>query len=114
MNQIDLSHIFNTLANPTRLEIYRCILKEACECDLSKDEFAGNCVTAISKKLGINQPTVSNHIKELLHAGLIRMEKRGRKIYLFGTLDSADSLLKFSDFVHVKVNDAMKCQTHED
>ena len=38
------------------------------------------CVGELGRDLGIAPSTVSHHIKELYHAGLIRMEKQGQKV----------------------------------
>ena len=108
VNTEQLSKIFNTLSNPVRLKIYQLILDEACDCDTESEEISGNCVTMISEKLGINQPTVSNHIKELVNAGLVVMKKKGRRVYLFGTVDSSSDIFKFSNFIDKKVHDALK------
>lgn len=108
----DLTCIFNALSNPTRLEIYRMILAEACECDFDEEvdnqsnpdfEPSKNCVGAIAEKLGLNQPTVSNHIKELMHSNLIISRKVGKHSYLFGVKESAKILAEFSTFVKQEV-----------
>ena len=96
------------------------ILSEACECDFDEEvsnqsnkrslrhrlkdfEPSSNCVGAIAEKLGLNQPTVSNHIKELLHANLIVSRKVGKHSYLFGVKSTAEMLAKFSNFVEKEV-----------
>ena len=112
MNNIDLARIFNTLSNPTRLEIYRMILIEACECDFDEEvenqsnaefEPSNNCVGAIAEKLKLNQPTVSNHIKELLHANLVISRKVGKHSYLFGVKKTAKALAEFSRLAEQEV-----------
>lgn len=93
----ELSTIFNTLSNPVRLEIYQRILSEACSCDLdNKKGISGNCVSELAKDLSLNQPTVSNHIKELLAAGLIGVRKVGTRSYLFGTNTSVARIHEFA------------------
>ncbi len=94
----NLAEIFSVLSNPTRLEIYNHILQEACECDLgNKRGLSGNCVSKISEALEINQPTVSNHIKELMRAGLIDIRKVGNVNYLFGKHGTLDKLMAFAE-----------------
>ena len=95
----DLYKVFNALSNPVRYEVYVKILHEACECDLTKkSQFNGNCVTEIAKSLKIGQPTVSNHIKELVNCGLVTTQKIGRKVYLFGSEQQAEKLRVFGNF----------------
>ena len=100
----DLHKSFRVLGNPVRLSIFEAILNEACECDMSKSgTVQGNCVTSIAEKLDLPQPTVSNHVKELINSGLVRAEKRGRNIFLFGASDMAYDFKKFGDFFQQKV-----------
>jgi DNA-binding transcriptional ArsR family regulator len=93
-----LAEIFNVLSNPTRLQIYHHILKEACECDLdNKKGLSGNCVSKISEALDLNQPTVSNHIKELVRADLVDIRKVGNVNYLFGKHSTLDEVIAFAE-----------------
>ena len=95
----DLHKCFRALSNPVRYEIFVQLLHEACECDMSQEEsYKGNCATEISKKLEISQPTVSNHIKELVNCGLVTTERRGKKIYLFGSYELAKNFEVFGNF----------------
>ena len=72
------THIIKALANDSRLEIMRW-LKEPrshfppqVEGDLTDD---GVCGLFIAQKLGVGQPTVSEHLRVLVHAGLIRAKR---------------------------------------
>lgn len=90
---------FKVLSNPTRLDIFLEILAEACSCDLDNENMVyGNCVTSIAKKLELPQPTVSNHVKELMNADLIDSHRRGKNIYLFGNEETAKKYEMFSEF----------------
>lgn len=91
-----LAKIFTVLSNPTRLRIYSLILEGACNPDPINDKSATNCATRISKKLKLNQPTVSNHIKELMNANLIVTEKSGKHSYLYGVKRTSALFLKFA------------------
>lgn len=69
---------FKALANDKRLLILEW-LKEPTkhfppqtDGDLEKD---GVCSVFIAEKLGLSQPTVSTHMKELLRAGLVRTKR---------------------------------------
>ena len=74
------------------------ILEEACECNMDEDRFAGNCVGDISKSLGLSQPTVSNHVKELVNSKLVEAKRVGRKIFLFGSEESAIMFRNFGNY----------------
>ena len=87
-----LSKIFGVLSNPIRLKIYTLILEGACGND-------PNCTTSISEKLKLNQPTVSNHMKELINAHLVVVKKQGKHSYLYGVSKTANLLFLFSSQV---------------
>lgn len=64
-----LAHIFKALGDPTRVRLLSLIAAqpggEACICDLTEP-------------VGLSQPTVSHHMKQLADAGLVIREQRGR------------------------------------
>lgn len=101
----NLSKAFTALSNPVRLEIYQRILLEACECDLdNKKSISGNCVSELAKDLQLNQPTVSNHIKELIAADLVGIRKVGTRSYLFGTKQSVRAMDNFVSTISREVS----------
>ena len=59
--------LLSALADPTRLEILRQLAgsAEVCACD-----FTSCC--------DVSQPTVSHHMKQLVDAGLVTRQQRGR------------------------------------
>jgi ArsR family transcriptional regulator len=65
----DLADILKALADPTRLRLISLIASapnaEACACDLSDP-------------VGRSQPTVSHHLSQLVAAGLLEREQRGK------------------------------------
>jgi DNA-binding transcriptional ArsR family regulator len=75
------AQIFKALSNPNRLKIFFS-LATCCKpgtvgiFDASKTA----CVGAIGEDLDIVASTVSHHIKELRHAGLIKTIRRGQNI----------------------------------
>jgi len=75
------ARIFKALSNPNRLRIF---LRLASCCapgrTYNSDAEMCACVGEVGKALGIAPSTVSHHMKELRHAGLIRMERRGQSI----------------------------------
>lgn len=66
------ARVFKALGDPTRLRLVSMIAAheggEACVCDLTAP-------------VGLSQPTVSHHLKQLVDAGLITREQRGRWAY---------------------------------
>ena len=70
--------VIKALANESRMEILRW-LKDPCanfppqvDGDLVRD---GVCGIFIAQKLGVGQPTASEHLRILMQAGLIRAKK---------------------------------------
>jgi len=64
-----LAHVFKALGDPTRVRLLSLIAAqpdaEACICDLTAP-------------VGLSQPTLSHHMKQLTEAGLVTREQRGR------------------------------------
>lgn len=79
-----LAHAFRALSNPHRLAIYLRLLRHA---DSSQDAgLIKSCsLQALIDKLDIGAPTISHHVKELVSAGLITVEREGK--YIRCTLD---------------------------
>ena len=75
------SAVFNALSNPHRLQIYT-ILSGCCSpgssCNL--DAVTACCVGDLGNELDIAASTLSHHLKELSHAGLIHMQRDGKQI----------------------------------
>lgn len=71
---------------------------------MEKDEVSDNCVSKISKCLDIPQPTVSNHVKELVDFGLVESKRKGKNIYLFPSPLFSDNIQEFSGYVTGKVS----------
>lgn len=67
-----LAHVFKALSDPTRVRLLSLIAAtdggEACVCDLTEP-------------VGLSQPTVSHHMKQLTDAGLVTREQRGKWAY---------------------------------
>ncbi len=84
-NRIDdidrYSAIFKALSNPHRLRVFRrlascCAPGTACSVDTAVCQTVG----ALGEPLTIAPSTVSHHLKELHRAGLLRMERRGKRV----------------------------------
>jgi DNA-binding transcriptional ArsR family regulator len=67
--------IFSALADPTRLRLVRLLCRQ-------RDTDA-LCVNALAAFLGVSQPAVSQHIRVLKSAGLVKGERRGYHIHYF-------------------------------
>lgn len=67
-----LARMFKALGDPTRVRLLSMIAAqsdgEACVCDLTEP-------------VGLSQPTVSHHMKQLVDAGLVIREQRGKWAY---------------------------------
>ena len=81
---IDLAAVsarFKALGHPHRLQIF---LKLATCCSpgtaCGSEETMSRCVGDLAQELDIAPSTVSHHLKELTHAGLIATERCGREI----------------------------------
>jgi ArsR family transcriptional regulator len=69
---IELERLFKALADRSRLRILNCLLEADGE---------PVCVCEFQPLLGVAQPTVSHHLKQLVEAGLLDREKRGTYAY---------------------------------
>lgn len=83
-----LADAFKALAHPNRLQIYLEVVAHHREKRGMPAPEAGCGVTEFISKLNIGAPTVSHHVKALVDAGLIRVEKQGKFLtcYLNETL----------------------------
>ena len=68
----ELERLFKALADRHRLQILNCLLQADGE---------AVCVCEFQPLLGIKQPTVSHHLKQLVEAGLLERERRGTYAY---------------------------------
>ena len=68
----DLARTFKALGDPARVRLLSLIAAsgdgEACICDLTAP-------------VGLSQPTVSHHMRQLVDAGLVTREQRGKWAY---------------------------------
>jgi ArsR family transcriptional regulator, arsenate/arsenite/antimonite-responsive transcriptional repressor len=69
---VTLAAGFKALSDPTRLRLISLVAaqgdQEACVCDLTEP-------------VGLSQPTVSHHLKQLVDAGILSREQRGKWAY---------------------------------
>ena len=78
-----LARSFKALGDPTRVRLLSLIAAtdggEACICDLTEP-------------VGLSQPTVSHHMKQLVDAGLATREQRGRWAFYAVVPDALEAL----------------------
>ena len=82
----DLSTAFKALGHPHRLAIVRRLIDEALACEAPSAEAcqldSACCDFAtLASELGVGKSTVSHHLKQLAHAGLIERFRDGRRVY---------------------------------
>ena len=83
----ELERLFKALADRHRLQILNCLLQAG---------EAAVCVCDLQPLLGVKQPTVSHHLKQLVEAGLLERERRGTFAYYRlkpGVLDRVGALI---------------------
>ncbi|AUH49784.1 transcriptional regulator [Chromobacterium sp. ATCC 53434] len=74
------------LAQDTRLAIYRLLVQQGPE---------GLAVGQIGERLAVANATLSFHLKELSHAGLVLARQEGRFIYYSANYEQMNGLLGF-------------------
>jgi DNA-binding transcriptional ArsR family regulator len=78
--------ILAALAQESRLAVYRLLIEHAPE---------GLAPSAIAEKLGLANATLSFHLKELSHAGLVSSRQSGRFIYYAPVIETMDELVGY-------------------
>lgn len=74
------------LAQTSRLAIFRLLVEHAPD---------GLAASEIGERLGMANATLSFHLKELTHAGLVRRRPSGRHVYYAAAVDAMRELLGF-------------------
>ncbi|HEY9132190.1 MAG TPA: metalloregulator ArsR/SmtB family transcription factor [Dyella sp.] len=78
--------MLSALAQESRLSIFRMLVQQGPE---------GLPVGTIGERLGIPNATLSFHLKELLHAGLVTSRQSGRFIYYAPVIEAMNDLVGF-------------------
>jgi DNA-binding transcriptional ArsR family regulator len=72
MNEInELSEIFKVFSDPTRLRLVK----------LLSDHRGALCVNALADRLNVSQSAVSQHLRVLRQAGLVRSDRHGSSVH---------------------------------
>jgi ArsR family transcriptional regulator, arsenate/arsenite/antimonite-responsive transcriptional repressor len=74
------------LAHPSRLEVFRLLVRRGPE---------GYAPGDLGERLEIPGPTLSFHLKELSRAGLIEARREGRFLYYSASMENMNSLVSF-------------------
>lgn len=74
-----LARVFKALGDPTRIKLLSLIAATGDD---------GACVCDLIEPVRLSQPTVSHHMRQLVDAGLITREQRGKWAY-FRLVDGA-------------------------
>ncbi len=74
------------LAHETRLELFRLLVRKG-----GSGESAGE----LARKLGVPPQTLSFHLKEMSHAGLLCSRREGRQVYYAVDFGHARQLVRY-------------------
>ncbi len=86
MNSIKVIAALSALAQETRLAIFRLLVRAGEE---------GLAAGEIASRLGVAAPTLSFHLKDLQHAGLLLSERHGRQIVYRADFTEMQGLMQF-------------------
>ena len=87
-----IADVLKALSNPSRLQVL-LRLASHCPSEGACDGEVCACVGDIGQDLEISPSTVSHHLKELKHAGLILMERHGQRVECSIDFSTVQSLI---------------------
>ena len=73
-----LSLKLRAISDPVRREILRLLARKGL-CSLDRTD--GMCAADLQRHMGLAQPTISHHLRQLREAGLVTGERRGTWVY---------------------------------
>jgi ArsR family transcriptional regulator len=107
--EYDPVKIFKALSNKSRLEILKAVYQEGITGTLEgKAPCEGKCTCCVGdilRKFRLAPSTISHHIKELVHAGLVRVEREGQFIRV---LPNPETMKVISDFSESLFRDTLR------
>ena len=99
---METDKMLKALGEPMRFKIYGCLLERK------------HCVRSLSKKLGITESAISQHIKVMKEAGLVYGEKYGYHMHYLPSQEALDLLVNcFAEMKEMSLSldrDMTKCQ----
>ena len=82
----DAARQLEALGNPTRLAIFRMLIRAG---------HKGSTVGDIRQRLDIPASTLSHHIAKLVHTGLVSQERESRNLNCKADFNNMDDLMAF-------------------
>lgn len=86
MNQETAIEVFSALAQPTRLSVFRLLVKQGC---------SGLPVLEISRRLGVVPSTLSGHLATLKRSGILTATRHQKEIHYAANLATVNELIAF-------------------
>ena len=86
MKSSDAISALSALASEARLAVFRLLVRRGPE---------GYTPSELNDRLGVPAPTLSFHLKELVHADLIVSRREGRNLYYSPNLERMNALVGF-------------------
>jgi DNA-binding transcriptional ArsR family regulator len=86
MQEIDIVHALAALAQEVRLRTFRALVVAGAE---------GLTPGVLADQLAVASNTLSFHLKELVHAGLISQERQGRNLIYRASFATMNELLSY-------------------
>lgn len=80
------AHAFSTLGHPSRLAVFRLLMRFAPQ---------GVRPTEMAEALALKQNTLSHHLNDLAACGLVQVDRRGRSLFYTADLDAAEALIGY-------------------
>ncbi|OHD99296.1 MAG: transcriptional regulator [Sulfurimonas sp. RIFCSPHIGHO2_12_FULL_36_9] len=90
--------IFKALGNETRFLIFKNVFTGGYTCSIDEKVPKENanphttCVTTIAQHFDFSLPTISKHLQLLREANIIKMQKKGNKIYIEPNIEIIEEL----------------------
>jgi len=86
MESNDVVRSLAALAQPVRLQVFRCLVVAGPE---------GLTPGALVEAIGVPATSLSFHLKELTHAGLVSQERQGRNLIYRAAFDRMNALIGY-------------------
>ena len=90
-NTDEQAAVFGVLADPTRLKLLKLLCRQRDSDTL--------CVNALAGLLGVTQSAVSQHLRVLRAAGLVKGERRGYHVHYFVNPDMLEKCRRLTSVV---------------